>query len=699
MAAWRVRAEDAAMRRLLLPIVLATLAFPAAANASVLSTVSNGTLTITGDAADDRIIVKPGSAGAVLVNDQTFSGVSKLVINSGAGADEIRIDSVAIPATIQSGPGADVIAGGPAADTIAAGDDADLVDGGAGPDSILLGLGNDTALETDGNVDGQGGTDTVRVNGSDESEEFTLQALGTHARVVHESGGLADMVRVETAEVLAAGGADLVDIGDMSATELTRIDADLGPADGAPDTVFAAGTGGIDGIGASIVGDAIRVSGLKADLRVENSDADRVIVQGLGGNDKLTAIGDVPGLTLEGNEGADDLTGAAGPETLRGGPGNDRARGNGGADRIELGDGDDVATFRLSDGADTITGDGGADRLAVQGTSADEVVEVRATRVGAANVVGVETVEPAPGSGTDTVAVGDLTGSAVKTVAVDLGGSDLRVDTVSVAGSSGPDKVKVAANGAGHVVTGLTATVAIDTTDPGQKIVVDGGEGDDEINASGMTKDETQPFLLGGPGKDVILGSPGQDVITGGLGVDVAFLAGGLDTYTWVPGDGGDIVEGGAGTDFLQMDGTTAGDGFSVTPIGGRARAALGSEVLDTSDVERLDLFPAAGPDQIHVADMSGTDVTHVELTLALARNLTTRDGSQDFVAIDGSNGNDAITVTAGGPEVRATGLAATTVTRFADKSLDRFHIDTRLGNDSVFVDPLVHQLLLFTSI
>ena len=95
---------------------------------------------------------------------------------------------------------------------------------------------------------------------------------------------------------------------------------------------------------------------------------------------------------------------------------------------------------------------------------------------------------------------------------------------------------------------------------------------------------------------------------------------------------------------------------------------------------------------------MSGTDVTHVELTLALARNLTTRDGSPDFVAVDGSNGNDAITVTAGGPEVRTTGLAATTVVRFAEKAQDRFHIGTRLGNDSIFIDPLIHQQLVFTS-
>ena len=60
----------------------------------------------------------------------------KLAISSGAGADEIRIDSLALPATIESGAGADVIAGGPGAATIVAGDDDDQVDGGAGQDTI-----------------------------------------------------------------------------------------------------------------------------------------------------------------------------------------------------------------------------------------------------------------------------------------------------------------------------------------------------------------------------------------------------------------------------------------------------------------------------------------------------------------------------------------------------------------------------------
>ena len=41
---------------------------------------------------------------------------------------------------------------------------------------------------------------------------------------------------------------------------------------------------------------------LKADLRVNYANADRVIVQARGGDDKLTAIGDVPGVIVFGRD-------------------------------------------------------------------------------------------------------------------------------------------------------------------------------------------------------------------------------------------------------------------------------------------------------------------------------------------------------------------------------------------------------------
>jgi hypothetical protein len=47
---------------------------------------------------------------------------------------------------------------------------------------------------------------------------------------------------------------------------------------------------------------------------------------------------------------------------------------------------------------------------------------------------------------------------------------------------------------------------------------------------------------------------------------------------------------------------------------------------------------------------------------------------------------------------VRITGLASVVEITRADKSLDTLHVDTRLGNDLVSVQPGVHNLIKFSS-
>jgi Ca2+-binding RTX toxin-like protein len=713
------------MRRILLPLAVAVAAsaLPATADAAVVSFVSNDTLTITGDAAADRITLRPGDPGQILVDTGSVSAFdaatfSRIEIRSGAGNDEIRIEVEGKEITVESGAGADVIAGGRGREVIASGEDGDLVLAGEGDDTLFLGGGDDTAIQRPGDgfdvFEGQSGADLLQTAGSSESEEFTLQAVGGRARISRDVGGAgADAAGIETIELRAAGGPDLVDVGDLSGTGVTRVDADLGLVDGARDAVFAAGTAGNDSIGVSALGDSVRVLGTASELRVENADDDRLTVQARGGIDKVAAVGAVGSLidlTLEGNGKQDQLTGGSASEVLRGGPDADILRGNGGADIAEGGDGADHFVWSpATDGNDEISGDAEQDRVRIPTATTDDTYQVspdgaRVRVLGASQLTAeIEVVDIGMGAGADKVSVRDLAGTPATAVVLDMGAADLKVDTVAIDGTPGPDTVNVKASTAFgdpvHEVTGLPAGLFIDGAEPGDRLELNGGDGTDTIDARLMNKDKLQPFLNGGAAKDVIVGSPGQDVITGGFGDDVAFMGEGLDTFKWAAGDGSDIVEGGAGTDFLNMGGSGANERFAVSPIGGRTIVSRDEAAIrmDLGDVERLDIIPAGGADTMEVDDMSGTDTKVVSWELAPFRGTTASDGSLDKVLVDGTNGTDAISVGSGGQQVRVTGLATVVEINRADATLDTLHVDTKLGNDLVSVSPTVHQRIKFS--
>jgi hypothetical protein len=69
---------------------------------------------------------------------------------------------------------------------------------------------------------------------------------------------------VETVDFNALGGADLVTVNDLSGTDVTRVDADLGAPDGQADRVLVNGTAGNDAINASGAPAMVNVTGLAA---------------------------------------------------------------------------------------------------------------------------------------------------------------------------------------------------------------------------------------------------------------------------------------------------------------------------------------------------------------------------------------------------------------------------------------------------
>lgn len=98
-----------------------------------------------------------------------------------------------------------------------------------------------------------------------------------------------------------------------------------------------------------VVGDSgnVTVTGLAATINITGFEAanDRIVINGLGGDDIIAATGLLAGsiqLTADGGAGNDVILGGEGNDTLLGGPGDDVLLGGGGLDVIDGQDGDDI---------------------------------------------------------------------------------------------------------------------------------------------------------------------------------------------------------------------------------------------------------------------------------------------------------------------------------------------------------------------
>ena len=170
------------------------------------------------------------------------------------------------------------------------------------------------------------------------------------------------------------------------------------------------------------------------------ADVENLVVHAGGGDDTLMAgngIATLTNLTMDGGDGNDTILGGDGNDTLLGGSGNDFVDGNRGNDTASLGGGDDVFGWDPGDGSDVVEGNGGTDTLQFNGSNANEDMVLSAngshallTRNVAAitmDLHGMENVNIRALGGTDNITVGDLRGTDVNQVHVDLaavGGGD-----------------------------------------------------------------------------------------------------------------------------------------------------------------------------------------------------------------------------------------------------------------------------------
>src|SRR5262249_44280064 len=140
-----------------------------------------------------------------------------------------------------------------------------------------------------------------------------------------------------------------------------------------------------------------------------------------------------------------------------------------------------------------------------------------------------------------------------------------------------------------------------------------------------------------------------------------ALMGAGDDVFQWDPGDGSDMVEGEGGHDIMLFNGSDQSEQIDISANGSRVRffRDRGSITMDLNGVEQIDFNALGGADTITVGDLTGTDVTQINLNLESTPGSGTGDGAADTVIVNGTNGDDTIVVTGDSSGVVVSGLAA----------------------------------------
>jgi Ca2+-binding RTX toxin-like protein len=227
---------------------------------------------------------------------------------------------------------------------------------------------------------------------------------------------------------------------------------------------------------------------------------------------------------------------------------------------------------------------------------------------------------------------------------------------------------------------------ATGVTVPGSS-TIDGGNGDDTIVGTGSA--------------DLVYGGNGKDFVSGGVGHDTAILGTGDDVFRWDPGEGSDDVDGGNGNDVLVFNGAPGNETMSLSAVGTRAvfLRSPGNVVMNLDAVEQLDLHALGGTDSVTVSDVTGTSLRQANIDLSASGSVVGGDGQPDVVTVNGTNGDDHVTVAGHAAQVDVAGLAPGVQIRGSSTAdLDRLQFHTLDGNDTVTVDPSALALIGVTT-
>jgi Ca2+-binding RTX toxin-like protein len=505
----------------------------------------------------NTVLVWAPKLGVSKSNAQEYSGVNKIIADSGEGNDIIDMKDLTTPsitAELVGGSGNDVLIAGAGPAILKGGLGDDVLIGGEGADELYGEKGNDYLI-------GNGGTDYLEgADGNDVMNGDAQTAVSGQPHTLR--GSQAEDV------ILGGDGNDLL-------------------AGGAKQDVLRGGNGK-DGIwGDSSIGFEIPTP-YKYNV-MPNGGGDPFLEppEGTPGNDHIT--GDEDTDRIFGGGGNDLISGGGGPDELNGDAGNDKIWCDSSfkfVDNVlQMSSGDPVTIFPLygtaagdfvhgNDGEDLIYGEDGNDELYGDDDD-DEIYGMR----GADIIYG--------GNDED-----DLYGGSGNDRMFGNEGNDL------VKGDTDND-IMFGDDGEVHLVPDVV-TFNLDLV----RTINPGTTGDDTMD--------------GNIGDDIILGGPGQDTINGGEGHDRLLGDNGELDFTYQGSMGGSLIDLVESTDLAvgDVDHIYGGEGDDLL-IGGRGgdfifgdsnAPGVDGEDIAIGDNGRVDYVPNPGEQKSYVTLIETTD-------------------------------------------------------------------------------------------
>lgn len=611
-----------------------------------------------GDEGNDLLISADGTLAWGGTGDDTLVGASNDVLFGEEGNDLLIAgastrafggdgdDHFVIPTDVN---GAE-LHGDDGNDTFEATAGNDEIHGDAGDDLTVWTM---TGPQTSNSlIDGGEGQDTLKVVTTQDAQATTIELSNDgegfeDVHVTRDAATWADSTdanlftqSVEHIQLTAGRGADLVVVDDQTGLGVQQIDIDLGAAatggpDGQRDVAVVQATSDADHTAVTTGAGAISVSGLAATVTVGDLDKglDQVVVSTGFGDDTI------------------DLARGADPSALQ-------------SLVVDGGDGFDTVA---------VAGTTAGDAFTVGQANGAAQVSLGGTALG--SLQNIEAIDLTPGAGTDSVVVGDLEGTPVQAVNVDLSGpvagqADNAADRVTFEDAGRGDAIFVTQGADGRSVQigeGETTTT-VSNLDNQDKVIVHGNAGDDTITADGAVN-VSQITLNGGDGNDLVIGGKGQENLFGEAGDDTLVGAAGRNIMDG--GDGADLIMngdgsigvGGAGDDTLvgaTNDVIQAGDGNDHVTAGlsTQVTAGAGDDTIfaghGTSNGANIDAGDGADVFFGQTGNLlfnggAGDDVMHWDMSGDISSNTLLDGGAgHDTLAITGPQDATAWTITVG---------------------------------------------------